>query len=73
MSKLFGNLFSKLIFLFAVILFIIAFRDSILTDDTIADAFSELMQTLPFSDFIIDFFTNKCYNRIAVKYNKFVL
>jgi len=65
MSKLFGNLFSKLIFLFAVILFIIAFRDSILTDDTIADAFSELMQTLPFSDFII----NGIRNAININYD----
>ena len=63
MSKSSGSFFSKLIGIIVVVVFIIIFRDLIITDKTVYTAFSGLLNALPFSKIII---SNIC--RI-MKYN----
>lgn len=54
MSKIFGSLASRLLALFVIVLFVLGFRDSILSDSTISDAFNGLMETLPFAKLIVE-------------------
>ena len=54
MSKLFGSLMSKLVGLFVIILFVVAFKESILTDSNVSNAFGGLMEALPFSKIIVE-------------------
>lgn len=54
MSKLFGSLMSKLIGLLVVLLFVVAFKESILTDTNVSNAFGGLMKALPFSNLIVE-------------------
>jgi len=54
MSKLFGSLASKLIGLLVIVMFVIGFKESILTDANISNAFGGLMEALPFSNIIVE-------------------
>ncbi len=54
MSKLFGSLASKIIGVIAVVLFVVAFREGILADPTVGTAFDGLMESLPFSNLIVE-------------------
>ena len=54
MSKLFGSLMSKLIGLLVVLLFVVSFKESILTDTNVSNAFGGLMKALPFSNLIVE-------------------
>ncbi len=49
MSKLLGGLWAKLLAVFVIVMFIIVFREMIITDDGISEAFKELMNALPFA------------------------
>lgn len=52
MSKLFNKFLAKLLAVIVIILFIVAFREAILTDSNISEAFGELMGLLPFAEVI---------------------
>lgn len=54
MSDFANKLFSKLMILIVIVLFIVAFRESILTDDALSDVFAQLMGALPFSEVIAE-------------------
>lgn len=54
MSELFGKLISKLLAVVIIILFVIGFREMILTDSDAATAFGAIMGTLPFAKLIVD-------------------
>lgn len=53
-SKIVNNLVSKLFVLFVIVLFIVGFRNAILTDKDTGAAFGALMGTLPFAKTITD-------------------
>ena len=54
MSNLFNKLGSKLLAFIVIVLFVVAFRERILTDHNAQVAFDELMGTLPFAKQITD-------------------
>lgn len=54
MSKIFDRFFAKIIALIVIIVFVVTFREMILTDTYTSAAFSSLMGTLPFSKMIVD-------------------
>ncbi len=54
MSDFMGRVMSKLIALLAVVLFIVALRESILTDESVGSAFSAILSTLPFGKLIAE-------------------
>lgn len=60
MSKLFGSLASKLIGLLVIVLFVIGFKESILTDEGVSAAFKGLMEIMPFSKLIVDVICKYC-------------
>ena len=53
MSEFFGSAVSKLIAVFAIVMFVLMFRESILTDASVSAAFGGLMETLPFANLIV--------------------
>ncbi|WP_034447836.1 hypothetical protein [Butyrivibrio sp. AE2032] len=52
MSKILDKMWSKLLAVIVIVLFVIGFKELIVTDSKFSDAFGELMQTLPFSKLI---------------------
>lgn len=54
MSNLLNKMWSKLLALIVIVLFVVAFRDMILTDTEVSIAFGALMGTLPFAKQITD-------------------
>ncbi|MCI5700920.1 MAG: hypothetical protein MR308_11180 [Lachnospiraceae bacterium] len=54
MSKLFDKFLAKILAIIVIILFVVAFREMILTDDDISTAFGSLMGMLPFAEDITD-------------------
>lgn len=58
MSKIFDQFLSKLFAIFAILIFISAFRETILTDSSVSSAFGNLMGILPFAKIITDIVCN---------------
>ena len=54
MSKLFDNMLAKFFAVIVIILFIVGFREMILTDRNVSNAFGELMGILPFAEPIVN-------------------
>lgn len=54
MSTLFNKLISKLLAIMVIVLFVVGFREMILTDSNVSTAFGELMGVLPFAKLITD-------------------
>ena len=54
MSKLFDKFLTKMLAVIVIIVFIIGFREMILTDDNTATAFGALMGMLPFAEVVTD-------------------
>lgn len=54
MSKLFDKFLTKMLAVIVIIVFIIGFREMILTDDDTATAFGALMGMLPFAEVVTD-------------------
>lgn len=54
MSNLFNKMWSKLLAVVVIVLFVIGFREMILTDSNVSTAFGALMGTLPFAKQVID-------------------
>ena len=57
MALTFDKLFSKLLTIFFVVIFVIAMRDLILTDDNVATAFGAIIGMLPFAEVITNVVT----------------
>ncbi len=54
MSKVFGSVVSKLIIIIAIVVFIGACKNLIITDPAVSDAFDEMMEELPFAKLTTD-------------------
>ena len=57
MSSTFSKLVSKLIAILVIVMFIVGFKEMILTNEDVSTAFGALMGTLPFADSIVDVIT----------------
>ena len=58
MTQLFDKFLTKMMAVIVIILFIIGFREMILTDDNIATVFGALMGTLPFAEVVAEIICN---------------
>lgn len=66
MSNLFNKMWSKLVAVIVIVLFVVAFREMILTDSDVSTAFGALMGTLPFAKQVTDIICKVMKYRYAI-------